>query len=127
MQKAIFVVDDSETDLAKVASVLETKYKVLTMTSPGKMFLLLEKGLPHMILLDIEIPKMNGIDVMIKLKANPAWQNIPVLFITGWTDEMILADALEAGGLDVISKPIVSSILLNRVTNYLNGVASCKK
>jgi len=58
--KTIFVVDDSDTNLAMAEEALEEHYNVMTMLSAAKMFALLEKIIPNIILLDIEMPEMNG-------------------------------------------------------------------
>jgi CheY-like chemotaxis protein len=64
------------------------------------------------------MPEMNGLEAIVKLKENPKWKDIPVLFLTGYTDEKILADAKNAGALEVINKPIVASILSDSVKKY---------
>ena len=119
MEKLIFIVDDNDANLTMAASVLENEYKVLTMPSAGKMFQLLEKKRPDLILMDIEMPEMNGFEAVVKLKENPQWKDIPCLFLTGWNDEKQTADALKTGALEVINKPIVSSILHAAVKKYI--------
>jgi len=115
MQKLIFIVDDNDANLAFAASVLENEYRVLTMPSAQRMFLLLEKKRPDMILLDVEMPDMSGFDAIARLKANPEWEKIPVIFLTGWIDGKLLSDAQELGSIEVIPKPINPSVLLNCV------------
>ena len=119
MQKLIFVVDDNDANLAVTASVLDEDYKVLTLPSAEKMFLLLEKKKPDLILLDVEMPEMSGFEAIAKLKESPVWVEIPVVFITGWTNEKLVSDALKACALDVIKKPIVPSVLLECVRKIL--------
>jgi putative two-component system response regulator len=124
MLKQIFIVDDNDSNLTAAAQALETMYKVFTFPTPEKMFVVLKKIIPDLILLDIEIPEhMNGFDALAQLKENPNWDDIPVLFLTGWNDEMIASRSISMGALDFVAKPIVPSILLNRVNNYINGVA----
>jgi len=117
MDKLIFIVDDNDANLTVAASALENEYKVLTMPSAQKMFTLLEKKRPDLILLDIEMPEMTGYEAIAKLKENPQWKEIPVIFLTGLENEDLKSKALEAGALEVVSKPIVKSILLERVKN----------
>ena len=119
MQKLIFVVDDNDANLTLAALILEEEYQVLTMPSALRMFSLLEKKRPDMILLDIEMPDMNGFDALVKLKEHPEWNSIPVLFLTGWTDDAIRSNALKLGALDFVHKPIVSATLFNSVKNCL--------
>jgi len=119
MQKMIFVVDDNDANLTVAASVLEDDYLVLTMPSAQKMFSLLEKKRPDLILLDNEMPEMTGLEAIVKLKENPQWKDIPVLFLTGWSDEKLLSDAAKLGALEVVNKPIVPPVLLNCVKKHL--------
>ena len=115
MQKLVFIVDDNDANLTMAASALEESYRVFTIPSAQKMFMLLEKKTPDLILLDIEMPEMGGFEAIRKLKENPAQKVIPVVFITGWTNDELIADALKAGALDVLKKPIAPSLLLECV------------
>ena len=119
MQKLIFIVDDNDSNLTMAASALDKEYKVLTMPSAIKMFSLLEKKQPDMILLDIEMPEMTGFEAIVKLKENPDWKNIPVVFLTGHEEDSIETKAAELGALSVIRKPIKLTMLLNFVNKYL--------
>jgi len=119
MDKLIFIVDDNDANLTVAASALENDYRVLTMPSAEKMFLLLEKKKADLILLDIEMPEMTGIEAIAKLKETPQYSDIPVFFLTGWTDEKMLSDAKKTGVLEVIKKPINPSVLLDYVKKYL--------
>ncbi len=122
MQKMIFIVDDNDANLTLAASSLESGYRVLTMPSAAKMFSLLEKGkIPHLILLDIEMPDMNGLDAAEKLQGQPGWRDIPVLFLTGHTDEAVLAKALALSAGGIIQKPIVPAQLLERVDEFFSS------
>ena len=115
MQKLVLVVDDAMSNLTMTASVLEKEYRVLTMLSAVKMFSLLEKKRPDMILLDIEMPEMNGFEAIAKLKESPQWKDIPVVFLTGHEDEAILSQAMELGALGLLKKPVKPSVLLDYV------------
>jgi len=115
----VFIVDDNDSNLTKAASVLETDYKVLTMPSAEKMFTILGKKRPDLILLDVEMPEMNGLEAIAKLKESTEWRDIPVLFLTGWVDDKLKSQALELGALDVIPKPIVPEILLRHVKDHI--------
>ena len=114
-QKTIFIVDDFDTSLAETASALQTDYNLLTMTSAKMMFKLLEKIKPDLILLDVEMPEVNGFDVLAEMKAHPEWKAIPVIFLTSWFDQGLAVDALSLGAADVINKPVNPSKLQTRV------------
>jgi len=118
MQKLIFIVDDNDANLTLAASSLEAEFRVLTMPSAKKMFAVIEKKLPDLILLDVEMPEMDGFEALAKLKGSPQWKEIPVLFITGYNDKNLKTDAIKAGALEVFNKPIVPAALLECVKKY---------
>ena len=82
MKKTIFVVDDSITNLSMAEDVLEKQYDVITMTSAVKMFTILDKVIPDLILMDVAMPEMSGFDAMKQLKDNSHYSEIPVIFLT---------------------------------------------
>jgi len=111
----IFIVDDSDTNLATAEEALEDHYDVMTMSSAAKMFELLEKITPNLILLDIEMPEMNGFEALEKLKKNTGLAKIPVIFLTGTLDDAIKNKGLGMGAVDMISKPFSIPILLEKI------------
>ena len=119
MEKLIFIVDDNDSNLSMAASILENEYRILTMPSAEKMFALLTKKQPDLILLDIEMPEMTGLEAIVLLKENPQWKDIPVLFLTGWSDDKLISDAKSAGALEVINKPINSTVLRDSIKSYI--------
>jgi len=120
MMNTIFVVDDSDTNLSMAESALEDQYRVLTMPSVTKMFSLLGKMIPDLILLDIEMPEMNGLDALKKLKSFESWKSIPVIFLTGRTDETVEVHCFELGAVDFIIKPFSAPVLLKRIKTHLD-------
>ena len=120
MQKTIFVVDDSLTNLAKAEEALEKQYRVITLMSVKKMQAALEKITPDMILLDIAMPEISGFEAMKQLKASKLHADIPVIFLTALTDSYNEALGIELGAVDFITKPFSEPVLLNRIRNHLN-------
>ena len=118
--KTIFVVDDSDTNLSMAEAVLEDHYRVMTMPSALKMFSFLEKIVPDLILLDIEMPEMDGLEALKKLKAEKKWADIPVIFLTGRNNAEIEALGFELGAVDFITKPFSGPVLLNRMKTHLD-------
>jgi putative two-component system response regulator len=117
--KTIFVVDDSDANLTTAKQALEGHYRVFPLPSALKMLALLEKVIPDLILMDIEMPQLSGVDAIAKLKANPAWENIPFLFMTSWEDVLMMNHCLELGAFDIVHKPFVTPVLLHRLENCL--------
>jgi len=118
--KTIFMVDDSDTSLSIAKKALEGQYRVLTMLSGVKMFSLLEKIVPDLIILDIQMPGMDGFEALQILKTNPLFADIPVMFLTSYTDDEIEARGFEMGVVDFISKPFSAPVLLNRIKTQLD-------
>ena len=118
--KTIFAVDDSDTNLSMVKKALEKSYRVLTMPSAAKMFLLLEKIAPDLILLDIEMPEIDGFEALQCLKTGSLYSDIPVIFLTGYLDDAIEARGFELGVVDFITKPFSTPVLLNRIKTHLD-------
>ena len=101
-------------------AVLEEQYRVMTMPSALKMFVFLEKVIPDLILLDIEMPQMDGFETLEKLKSEGSWADIPVMFLTGRNDAEIEARGFEMGAIDFITKPFSAPVLLNRIKTHLD-------
>jgi putative two-component system response regulator len=120
MQKTIFMVDDNVTNLAKAEEALENDYLVITLSAAEKMFTVLEKVIPDLILLDIDMPGMDGLETIKLLKANSKYSDIPVIFLTGLTNPDTEAYCIELGAVDFIAKPFSEPVLLNRIRNHLH-------
>ncbi|MCL2806118.1 MAG: response regulator [Treponema sp.] len=118
--KTIFVVDDSDTNLSMAEAALEEWYHIMTMPSAAKMFMLLERVVPDLILLDIEMPQMDGFEALQKLKNDPHLADIPVMFLTGRTDPEVEVRGFEIGAVDFVTKPFSAPVLLNRIKTHLD-------
>ena len=120
MQKIIYVVDDNDTNLSMAKEVLKEQYRVMTLPSAAKMFTLMEKIKPDLILLDIEMPEMDGFKALQQLKGNPVYADIPVIFLTGMTDSSVEARGFELGVIDFITKPFSAPVLINHIKTHLD-------
>jgi len=118
--KTIFVIDDSDTNLSMAEAALDDYYRVMTMPSAVKMFALLEKVRPDLILLDIEMPEMDGFAALDRLKSDDNWSEIPVVFLTGRTDVEVEVRGFEKGAIDFITKPFSAPVLRNRIKTHLD-------
>ena len=117
MKKTIFVVDDSNTNLALSEKALQDQYRVITLPSAAKMFKFLEKTTPDLILLDIEMPEMDGFEALSRLKENKA--DIPVIFLTSLLDAEVEVKGFQLGVIDFITKPFSAPVLVNRIKTHL--------
>ena len=118
-RKTIFMVDDNLTNLTVGKSALLEKYKVFTIPSGKKLFEMLDKAAPDMILLDIEIPDMNGYEIIKLLKSDKKTAQIPVIFLTARSDSGSELEGLTLGAVDYISKPFSPPLLLKRIEVHL--------
>jgi len=120
VQKTIFVVDDNDTNLSVAKETLKEQYRVMTLPSAAKMFAFLEKVTPDMILLDIEMPEMDGFEALQHLKNNALHADIPVIFLTSLTDTAMEVQGFQLGVVDFITKPFSAPVLLNRIKTHLD-------
>ena len=74
---------------------------------------------PDLILLDLLMPGMDGCEVCRQLKENPEWRDIPVIFLSAADDKDMIVRALDAGGVDYITKPFNQAELISRVRTQL--------
>jgi len=118
--KSIFIVDDSDTSLLLAKEALKEHYRVLTMSSSKRLFKLLEKFIPDLILLDIEMPDMDGFETIQKLKSNNYYKDVPVIFLTNYREDSIESFGFELGIVDYISKPFSTPVLVNRIKTQLD-------
>lgn len=118
-RKTIFLVDDSITNLTIGKNTLVEKFNVFTIPSGKKMFSMLEKTKPDLILLDVEMPEMNGYDIIKILKINKKTNDIPVIFLTARSDTGSELEGLTLGAIDYIAKPFSPPLLLKRIEVHL--------
>ncbi|MDR0548680.1 MAG: response regulator [Deltaproteobacteria bacterium] len=115
----IMVVDDSITNLKCAKTALASIGEIYTVPSAQKMFDLLEKVRPSLILLDITMPEINGLDAIKILKSSPFYTDIPVIFLTSVNSKGSELEGLCLGAVDYITKPFEPLLLLKRVEIHL--------
>ncbi|MDR2523083.1 MAG: response regulator [Synergistaceae bacterium] len=116
---SILVVDDDPTNLRLLQEILRREYKVYSAPSGGKALTFLERRVPDLVLLDVEMPGMNGYEFIGRLKGDGRWRAIPVLFLTAQEDRDKEELAFSLGAVDYILKPISAGIVLSRVKLHL--------
>lgn len=116
----ILVVDDEPVNFAVIEALLfQPEYELIYAPGGLEAFEQIESTPPDVILLDIMMPRMNGIEVCQRLKAHLVWQYIPIIVVTALHTKQDLANCLEAGAEDFISKPINGLELRSRVKSML--------
>jgi putative two-component system response regulator len=118
--KQILVVDDNITILKQISTHLAGEYIVSLAKSGISAIQICLKEKPDLILLDIEMPELDGFDVIYRIKQNPYLNRIPVIFLTASHDSEVEIKALESGARDFITKPVERNILLHRIALHLH-------
>jgi CheY-like chemotaxis protein len=117
-KKLVILTDDDLANLRLGKSIQSEKFRIATAPSAEKLFKLLENNNPALILLDIDMPKMDGFQAIKILKSKPETKGIPVIFLTDGTGEEE-AHALEAvGAAGYITKPLNISVLTESIEKY---------
>jgi putative two-component system response regulator len=118
-KQLIILVDDNLANLKIGNNFLEEKYTVATAPSAAKMFSLLKNNVPAIILLDIDMPEMNGYEAIKILKSNPETKDIPVIFLTAKNESEDELEGLSLGAIDYVTKPFNPALLLKRIEVHL--------
>jgi CheY-like chemotaxis protein/DNA-binding CsgD family transcriptional regulator len=124
----VLVVDDVPDNLAVLHDALdESGYTVLVATSGEQALQRAAQARPDIVLLDAMMPGIDGFEVARRLKANSATAHIPIVFMTGLTETEHLVAALEAGGVDYVTKPIKPKEVLARMNVHLQGARRARQ
>ena len=119
MKKTILVVDDDKINLMIAERLLSEEYSIVSVLSGQQAFKFLEKRKPDLILLDINMPDMDGFEVMRSISQNDFWKKIPVIFLTADREASTEAECLKMGAVDFIGKPFEPEIVKNRIRRTL--------
>ena len=120
LRKKIICVDDIAYSLVSIKSRLHKHYEIYSAESTGKMYEFLEKFIPDLILLDVNMPGIDGYEAIKKLKADERYANIPVIFLTGNSDRESVIKGLSLGAIDYVIKPFNTSKLIESIENHLS-------
>ncbi|MDR2423007.1 MAG: response regulator, partial [Deltaproteobacteria bacterium] len=115
----IMLVDDNMANLAIGKNMLREFYEVFPIPSGAKLFEVLERVTPALILLDVMMPEMDGYEAIKRIKADNRWSDIPVIFLTSKNDERSELEGLSLGAIDYVAKPFSAPLLLKRIENQL--------
>lgn len=117
----ILIVDDSRSDICLLESILRSHgFASRALTEPTEVLEYCRSTPPEIVLLDIDMPGMNGFQVCTQLKNDPAFSDLPVLFLTAMSDVADKVRGFKVGGSDFLVKPYEPSELIARVSTQIN-------
>lgn len=119
MSGVILVVDDDSANLMLAQKILGKEYRIAAANSGAAALKYLEKNKPDLILLDINMPQMDGFETIEQLKKKEELLSIPVIFLTADKSSETEKKCFQAGAIDFVGKPFVPDILLSRVKRTL--------
>lgn len=117
----ILLVDDDPMAIQLMGRILEGQGKLQFATSGDQALRLAHECAPDLILLDAEMPGLNGFDVCRALKADQTLSDVPVIFITSHSEPAMELSGLELGAADFIAKPVSAALVLARVRTQLRS------
>jgi two-component system, sensor histidine kinase and response regulator len=117
----ILVADDQLANVQVVGGMLgKLGYDIVPASDGPTALKRLSVCTPDLILLDVLMPGMDGVEVCRRIRQNPVWEDIPIIFLSAADDKEMVVRALEAGGVDYLTKPFNHAELLSRVRTHLD-------
>lgn len=118
-QKTVMIVDDNPVTLRNMKNLLADEYDIMIATSGAQALNFIYKKKPDLLLLDYEMPEMNGLEVFDQLKFNARTKDIPVIFLTGISDKENVMKIIQSEPQGYMLKPPVKEQLLQKVKEVL--------
>jgi putative two-component system response regulator len=116
---SILIVDDNLVSLKQISALLSNDYDVSLAKSGELALQICAQKQPDLILLDVEMPGMDGFETIARMKADERLKQVPVIFLTGNNDAETKAKCLGAGAVDILTKPADAGILHERIGQHL--------
>lgn len=124
----VLIVDDDPGNLSLLTSMFKDDYRVRAATNGARALeICCSDAPPDLVLLDIMMPDMDGFEVAKRMREHPASETIPIIFVTGLTDDDARMKGLALGAIDFVTKPIDPNILKPRVQNLLRYIGLHKQ
>lgn len=117
--KQILAVDDNSANLQMVRGILQKLYQVTPVNNGERALQFLDRKTPDLILLDILMPGMDGLETLKRIKARPECKDIPVIMLTGLGDDEMLDKCLTEGAVGVIHKPFLPDKMFSMIEQTL--------
>lgn len=121
-RRRVLTVDDDPATVQAVQAMLEPRFEVVPLTDPLRFWDVLEETRPDVVLLDLNMPVVNGIELCRTLRLDPRWSRLPVLFLTSLTDRETVVRIFAVGADDFVAKPVGDVELAERITNRIDRI-----
>lgn len=122
-RESVLAVDDDPHILAALRGILEPRGIVFSsLDDPLRFWQVIEEVVPDLVILDIDMPHVTGLELCRVIRSDPRWSGVPVLFLTARTDVGSIQRAFAAGADDYLGKPVVAAELVMRLENRLDRV-----
>ncbi|XHX77136.1 MAG: response regulator [Stenomitos frigidus ULC029] len=119
----VMIVDDDHHWLRTLPTLLKPwGFKVTTLADPQQFWTVLQAVAPDVVVLDVNLPEINGFELCQMLRSDPDWQRLPVLFLSALTDASSQQQAFTVGADDYLHKPLMGGELATRILNRLQRV-----
>jgi DNA-binding response OmpR family regulator len=119
----VMIVDDDQHWLQTLPQMLQPwGFKLTTLAEPQQFWTVLQAVNPDLLVLDVNMPEIDGFELCQALRRESRWQRLPILFLSGLTDSMTQNHAFSLGADDYLCKPVGSADLANRILNRLQRV-----
>jgi DNA-binding response OmpR family regulator/HPt (histidine-containing phosphotransfer) domain-containing protein len=124
-QARVTIVDDDRLLLEGVSALLSVRgMTVTTLSEPSRFWETLEASAPDLLILDLDMPTHDGIELCRAVRTDPQWADLPILFLTAHTAQLASDRVFAAGADDFVSKPVVEATLVTRIVNRLERIGS---
>lgn len=122
-RSSILIVDDDQLLLDGIVAILSPSgMNITTLSEPSRFWETLETCVPDLLILDLDMPEYNGIELCRAVRTDPQWANLPIMFLTAHTAELAIDRVFAAGADDFIPKPAVADTLVTRIINRLERI-----
>jgi DNA-binding response OmpR family regulator/HPt (histidine-containing phosphotransfer) domain-containing protein len=122
-QAKVTIVDDDPLLLEGVSALLSTRgMTVTTLSEPSRFWETLEASAPDLLILDLDMPTHNGIELCRAVRTDPQWATLPILVLTAYSAALASDRVFAAGADDFVTKPVVDTTLVTRIVNRLERI-----
>jgi DNA-binding response OmpR family regulator len=116
----IAIVDDDRILLEGLTALLSrSNMQVTTLSEPSRFWEMLEAARPDLLILDLDMPTYNGIELCRAVRTDPQWATLPIMFLTAHTATIAIDRVFAAGADDLVTKPTLAAELVTRIANRL--------